>query len=183
MVKILPKEPGDINGLIHAYPKLFSIKASSSYVGTPENMITQSTNYWCSNNNENEYFTLSFSKPIYITNYTFRVLDWSKTNNMDYPKQWYGKGKYGKDEILMTSITKSGIVHQKLMNTYATNTTGPFSEITMTHYGMNYRDKLYFCLNKIELFGYLYKEIFCKTTRRRFFVHSSLLSMTFIMVS
>lgn len=179
MISKFPKKAGDMNGLIRKIPTQFSIHASSIETGTtkyPENMINfEEDHWWCSNNHEYESISLSFNNLIYVTNYSFQVKAWE--NGRDYPMHWYMKGINEKGEFLASNITSSGLNPSTLINTYSTTNIGPFHEINITHYGYNYRGLFHFCLYKIEIFGFIYKGRYCRTTQRIFTIQHPLLFM------
>ena len=165
MVVKLPKSNIDKNGLIRRNGKLVSsLKGSSTqadstrYIG---NLFNYSTNsWWCSNPIASSYFTIDFIKPIFITNYTFEVYDW--TSNGAYPKAWEGVGILNNEQKI-AQISNSGLNQNVHVKTFPTLTTGPFKSIRFTHTGNNLRGDNYFCIGKLDIFGFYESDVYYRS--------------------
>ena len=171
MVIITAKKQGDMIGLVHVYPNIFTINASSFQPNTekyPGNMINYTTDYWwCSDLTALQSFALHFAKPIYITNYTFQVLEWPEYR--DYPLQWKMIGINNNIEREISSVDASGFAPGILTLTYNPTSKGPFRGINTTMYGKNYNKGQVFCLSKIEIFGYFNDEFDCRISRAKYY--------------
>ena len=147
----------DLVGLI----KNFGLtgKTSASSTNGNDSRIINPINFsevdrWCSlgssNKNNPNTWKISFSKSIFITNYSLKT-------NIYYANQfqWIAKGKTRRGWVNISTVTSSGLGSNSI-GTWPTTNHGPFSafKITTTENGYDTDvRKYYFCIHKIEFYG------------------------------
>ena len=114
---IKPEKDNDINGTIHQYGNGF-VKANSKSnrfvvygYGNDNPLNTSSTKNWVSDNNENEWYSVSFiSKSLFISHYSIQVQDIGcQSCCRRFPNKWDFEGKDLKNNwVLLESVDGGG---------------------------------------------------------------------------
>ena len=151
----LPTSSTDKNGLIRKNSNFVANIDASSFVSAENvkhysNLISySSSNKWSSQPDANSYFNITFTKPVYVTNYSVEVLNWGEVNA--YPVSWYGTGTYKGKETLISNVTSAGLSYTNLARTFKTKKSGPFIALKFTMTGKTTNGLLIFCVYKFDI--------------------------------
>ena len=127
----------------------------SHCVNTPDYVLS-GDGHWCSTA-ESPSITLNFENhPFHIEKYSLSVFNWS-TNQQ--PKAWNVSTVLNGTNIVLDSVTESNLKGRNAKFSSRFLIYGPLKEIKFEMTELTYNDDWHFCINKIELFGYLSSNI------------------------
>ena len=157
MYFILPKNNTDSYGLLHADAPIFASISASSTQAETEKYVTNLVNYssdhwWCSENSTDQYFIVSFRRPVYIFNISLAVNNWNKSN--EYPKNIHAYGIINGNEREVHHADDIQLNFQNITKTVPLSDYGPYDKIKVMHSGLNTNKHYYFCLSKFDVFGH-----------------------------
>ena len=145
----------------------------SENVRTPEYVLS-GDGYWCSAYGDT-LFTLHFENhPFYIKKYSLSVLNWGLPQQ---PKAWNVSTVFNGTKFIIDSIKESNLKGKeaKLYSRFLIY--GPLKELTFEMTDYSYNNDLYFCINKIELFGYLSSNIGASCNMKKSIISNNILSI------
>ena len=159
---MFPKSSTDSIGLIHKNPTIVSSISSSSietgtnkYVG---NLINYSatSNWWCSNYESNNYFSLSFSQPVYLFNFSLLNIDYTKFGaGATYPTKVKVE-TFSQEKNVENHTFETGFTRTFFTKTFPTLSVGPIDSIKITSVGISLSNSNTFCLSKFDIFGFIH---------------------------
>ena len=162
MMNILPVSNGDLNGIITRKIINYEVVVSSTHVGSYfiEGLFDRdSSKWWCSKNDPWSFIQLNFNFfGILLTNYTVKAGPWIPDSN--YPKQWIVSGFDGEVWENISTVTESNVnVSNKVQTFQSEKTNVFFSSIRFTMTNRTYYsiEQYHFCVDELELFGFIGK--------------------------
>ena len=188
MKEILPKNANDFFGILCQYPNTFTLEASSTNTDKPriDNILNASlSNYWCSYNEEWEYFEITFHNYfVSISSYILDFTGFPNSTSYDYPIQWVVSGIRGTEFQNISIVANAEINENNPTKSFSIQNPNYYQKYRITHIGKTTKEKNYFCVANFDIFGKIssiQKNHICITFHKTNF-HIILLIFTLVLI-
>lgn len=180
MIEIKASYDGDLYGILRRQPSSFTLTESShNSDSVVSNILDNSTtNYWCGENIQWQYFTVSFVSFYFnLKSYVVQTGAWN-IELSHYPKAWVVSGFDGKGWHNISTVEVSDMRKNMYAKEFKTDSNSFYKEFRVTGTGLSYADEYFFCINNFDMFGkinYKYVSDACTCKSKRQLMKSSFL--------
>ena len=179
-----PNVDNDINGIIHKSKNVkFSCDSSSKLYnyGCKYAIDGQNTHFCSKSTNELKWFSLNFPRnSIYATYYSIQAPKTEENSQWHAPRSWNFYGRKNDEWILIDEVEDSFLNTSLHVTMRKVREEGPFSSFNLTMNGLNYGNKNIMRIYKIDIFGFIGKNV-RSNCRRNVFKQRILLMICLIM--
>jgi hypothetical protein len=161
----LPPDPSGCNGLFSHIRQsnsgskisdLIKVTASSTYYGTPENILDWSTSdFWQSQNDPGQWIDLDLNGRLFILkSIAFKVY------NKNFPRKWHLSvfDSSGVESVVFENVSDQTLNSDNTPVVISIPNLTPFSRFRIVADDQNFNNNNYFVLRSIEFFGTLFSK-------------------------